>query len=70
MDARFQAELAITAFVIATRIKSGSERNSAACLFTHGQAILIASRRLKKEKKKKKQEDESEKKKERKKYSK
>lgn len=62
MDARFQSELAITALVIASRIKSASKRNSAACLFTHGQVILIASRRLKKKKKQKmKQEDESEK---------
>lgn len=51
MDARFQSELAITALVIASRIKSASKRNSAACLFTHGQVILIASRRLKKKKK-------------------
>lgn len=50
MDARFQSELAITALVIASRIKSASKRNSAACLFTHGQVILIASRRLKKKK--------------------
>lgn len=67
MDARFQSELAITALVIASRIKSASKRNSAACLFTHGQVILIASRRLKKKKKKIKNETGVKKEKERKK---